>query len=182
MSMLTIPDRGETITDESAVRDFLNARGIVFERWVANRPLPDDASQEDILAAYADCLQPYMAANGYQTADVINVSGDTPNLQALRDQFLKEHTHTEDEVRYFVAGRGFFWFNLERADTPVFCVECTAGHLLSVPAHVKHWFDLGEPAFVKTIRVFTDSSGWTPHYTESGVEQHYLRPVEAGAC
>ena len=43
-----------------------------------------------------------------QTADVISVDGNTPNLPGIREKFVREHTHSEDEVRVFVEGQGFF--------------------------------------------------------------------------
>ena len=172
MAILTIPDQGVSLSTNEEIRAYLNARGIAFEQWEAGCEFSNDATQEAILAAYEHALKPYMARHGYQTADVISVHPETPNLPEIRARFLREHTHTEDEVRFFVDGQGYFWFNLG-GDEPVFCVKCVAGDLLSVPANVKHWFDLGPVAFVKTIRVFTDASGWTPHYTDSGVDARY---------
>lgn len=172
MATLTIPDQQKTLSDPAEIRAYLNHHGIVFEQWEAGCAFADDASQDEILAAYAHALQPYMAQHSYQTADVISVHPETPNLPEIRAKFLKEHIHTEDEVRFFVDGQGYFWFNLE-AKAPVFCVKCERGDLLSVPANVKHWFDLGPVAFVKTIRVFTDASGWVPHYTHSQVDARY---------
>lgn len=172
MATLTIPDKNITLHETSEIRDYLAARGIWMAQWEASHPFSDMATQDEILAAYAHALQPFMDKNGYQTADVISVHPQTPNLPEIRAKFLREHTHTEDEVRFFVDGQGYFWFNLE-GDEPVFCVKCVAGDLLSVPANVKHWFDLGPVTFVKTIRVFTDASGWTPHYTESGIDAQY---------
>jgi 1,2-dihydroxy-3-keto-5-methylthiopentene dioxygenase len=176
MATLTIPDKGITMTDASAIRAYLAQRGILYAQWEADCAFSKDASQEEILEAYAHVLKPYMAEHGYQTADVISVHPATPNLDEIRAKFLREHTHTEDEVRFFVDGQGWFWFNLE-GDEPVFCVQCTAGDLLSVPANFKHWFDMGPVAFVKTIRIFTDASGWTPHYTDSGVDTRYREAV-----
>lgn len=177
MGILTIPDKNITLTDNAAIRAYLNGRGILFEQWEANCEFSNDATQEEILAGYEHALKPYMAAHGYQTADVISVHPETPGLPEIRAKFLREHTHTEDEVRFFVDGQGYFWFNLEQnsrgESEPVFCVKCVSGDLLSVPANVKHWFDLGPVAFVKTIRVFTDASGWTPHYTDSGVDARF---------
>lgn len=172
MAFLTIPDRNTVLRDPAEIRSYLNARGIIYEQWEASVPFADDADQETILNAYATHLQPYMAANGYQTADVINVTPQTPNLEALRTKFLTEHTHTEDEVRFFVDGEGMFWFNLGEGED-VFCMTCQAGDLISVPANTKHWFDLGPKNFVKAIRVFIDQSGWVPHYTHSGIDAHY---------
>lgn len=172
MATLTIPDKKITMTETAEIRDYLATRGIWIEQWEASHPFSDQATQEEILEAYAHVLQPFMAKQGYQTADVISVHSQTPNLPEIRAKFLREHTHTEDEVRFFVDGQGYFWFNLA-GEEPVFCVKCEAGDLLSVPANVQHWFDLGPVAFVKTIRVFTDATGWTPHYTESGIDAQY---------
>lgn len=172
MAILTIPDKQQVLDQPKDIRAYLNARGVIYEQWQAAIPLADDASQEDVLAAYAHQLEPYMSANGYRTADVIQVNPDTPNIEALRAKFLSEHTHTEDEVRFFVAGEGMFWFNMGEGED-VFCVTCQAGDLISVPANTRHWFDMGPKRQVKAIRMFIDMSGWTPHYTGSGVDGRY---------
>jgi 1,2-dihydroxy-3-keto-5-methylthiopentene dioxygenase len=110
-----------------------------------------------------------MKNGGYLTADVISINSLTENYKAIRNKFLAEHTHTEDEIRFFVDGTGLFWFNLE--NEPVFNLLCERGDLISVPAGTKHWFDAGEfNPFVKAIRIFIDMSGWVPHYTDSGIE------------
>lgn len=172
MAILHIPDQDKKVTDQAEIKSFLAQKGVLFEKWEASTVFEDDADQETILGAYAHVLDPYMKANGYQTADVINVTPQTPNLEALKNKFLTEHIHTEDEVRFFVDGEGLFWFNLENGN-PVFCVICQQGDLISVPANTKHWFDLGPKEFVKAIRVFIDQSGWVPHYTTSGVDTKY---------
>lgn len=172
MAYLTIPDKNIVIRDAAEIKAFLNARGVLYEQWEASVPFEPDADQETIIQAYAHKLQPYMDANGYQTADVINVTPHTPNLEALRTKFLREHTHSEDEVRFFVDGEGMFWFNLGDGEA-VFCMTCQAGDLISVPDNTRHWFDMGPKTFVKAIRIFIDQSGWVPHYTESGVDAKY---------
>jgi 1,2-dihydroxy-3-keto-5-methylthiopentene dioxygenase len=172
MAILQIPDQNRKITDQEEIRKFLNDKGVIFEQWEAQEEFDDDADQETILNAYAHVLKPYMEANGYKTADVISVSPNTPNLDVLKTKFLTEHTHSEDEVRFFVDGEGLFWFNQENGH-PVYCVICQKGDLISVPANTKHWFDFGPKTFVKAIRVFIDQSGWVPHYTDSGIDGKY---------
>lgn len=172
MAVLIIPDQDKRMEDQDEIRQFLNEKGVLFDKWEASTEFEDDADQDTILGAYSHVLQPYMSQNGYKTADVINVNPNTPNLDMLRNKFLTEHIHTEDEVRFFVDGEGIFWFNMENGH-PVFCVVCQQGDLLSVPANTKHWFDLGPKSFVKAIRIFIDQSGWVPHYTNSGVDKPY---------
>jgi 1,2-dihydroxy-3-keto-5-methylthiopentene dioxygenase len=178
MATLHIPDKKTTLGAFEPVRDFLAERGILLDRWEASESFAPDADQETVLRAYAPVLKPYMEANGYQTADVIVVNPETPNLRQIRDKFLQEHTHSEDEVRFFVEGRGYFWFHLENPEE-VFCVTCEAGDLLCVPAGFKHWFDLGEPAHVKAIRIFIDPAGWVPDYTGSGIDARYRDVMSA---
>ncbi|NJO02084.1 MAG: cupin domain-containing protein [Bacteroidia bacterium] len=174
MAVLNIPDQNIQIKDPREIRNFLNQRGILYDQWEASVEFADDADQDTVLKAYEHALKPYMEQNGYLTADVININAQTPNYEAVRTKFLSEHIHTEDEVRFFVDGKGFFWFNLDNDQDPVFNVMCEAGDLISVPANTRHWFDAGqENPHVKAIRIFIDQSGWVPHYTESGVDARY---------
>jgi 1,2-dihydroxy-3-keto-5-methylthiopentene dioxygenase len=172
MATVRVPDKGLQLTDAGEIRRFLHARGIRFEHRPAEA-FHADASDTEILQAHDSWLKPLMEQQGYRTADVIRVTPATPNLPAIRDKFLREHTHSEDEVRLFVEGEGHFWFHLDTPDTDVFSVRCSAGDLLTVPANTKHWFDLGPEPRVCAIRVFTDQAGWVPHYTHSGIEQRY---------
>ncbi len=175
MAILFCPDERTTVHESETIQTYLAERGIHFAQWVAHAMLSGNATQEEVLNAYRHALDPYMSANGYQTADVISVHPQTPNLSDIRARFLREHTHSEDEVRFFVAGQGNFWFHLTDPTETVFCVTCQSGDLLSVPAGYKHWFDLGEPPGVQAIRIFTDAAGWIPHYTDSGIETRYTR-------
>lgn len=172
MAILHIPDQEKHLEDQTEIKQFLAERGVWFDQWEASAAFADDADQETILAAYSHVLQPYMNSNGYQTADVISVHPQMDNLDALKTKFLSEHTHSEDEVRFFVDGEGLFWFNMGNGN-PVFCVICQKGDLISVPANTKHWFDFGPKMFVKAIRVFIDQSGWVPNYTQSGLDARY---------
>jgi 1,2-dihydroxy-3-keto-5-methylthiopentene dioxygenase len=173
MATLRIPDKNVTLCDPSTVQQFLGARSIIYERWLPNRSLPSGVTNEHVLAAYDYLLKPFMEAGGYQAMDVIHVDEHTPNLNGIREKFIREHTHNEDEVRVFVQGQGFFWFHKEERDDEVFALLCEQGDLISVPANTKHWFDLGAYPKVLAIRIFTDQAGWTPHYTNSGIDQRY---------
>jgi len=173
MAILNIPKENKQLSKAEEIRNFLAERGVVYEQWEASVGFEKTADQETILGAYAHALDPFMKKNGFKDADVININSETPNYGAVRAKFLKEHTHTEDEVRFFVEGEGYFWFNLDNGD-PIFNVLCQQGDFISVPANTKHWFDAGkEKPHVKAIRVFSNMEGWTPHYTESGVDLEY---------
>jgi 1,2-dihydroxy-3-keto-5-methylthiopentene dioxygenase len=172
MAILSIPSEGVTIRDPKEIKAFFESRNIFFDQWSCDVSFDDRATSEEILAAYHQDLDPFMQQGGYQTADVISINKLTENYDAIRAKFLAEHTHTEDEIRFFVDGQGLFWFNLETE--PVFNLLCQRGDLISVPAGTKHWFDAGEhDPFVKAIRIFIDMSGWVPHYTASHIEEQF---------
>lgn len=172
MTVLHRPDKRESTVDVDAIATFLASKGIAFSRWSCDAPLAEGCSDDDILAAYRAPLDAFMAAEGYNTCDVIAVDAETPNLPALRDKFLKEHTHDEDEVRFFVEGKGLFWFN----HGEVFSLLLEAGDFVSVPAGYRHWFDLTAEPRLKAIRIFKSVEGWVPHYTESGIDSQYNPP------
>ncbi len=173
MALLTLldPERKD-IREPAEIKRYMNERGIIFEQWAASMPLNDSDSPETILRAYEHELSPYMKAHGYQSADVISVHKDTPNIEAIRSKFLAEHTHSEDEVRFFVDGEGQFFFHLaDRSE--VFKLLCEKGDFISVPKGVRHWFDLAPKYHVKAIRVFQSPDGWVASYTQSGKEKAY---------
>ncbi len=73
---------------------------------LAHRP---GASQVEVIAAYHHEIEKLMSEEGYVTVDVISLDRNHPQKAELRAKFLDEHTHGEDEVRFFfVAGRGLF--------------------------------------------------------------------------
>src|SRR5690606_32093184 len=113
--------------------------GVRFEQWEAGATITAESSSEDILHAYAEAIDRLMTEGGYKTSDVINMYPSHPDKVALRQKFLDEHQHGEDEVRFFVKGDGLFYLHL---GDRVFAVQCCSGDLISVPANTKHWFDM----------------------------------------
>ena len=69
----------------------------------------------------------------------IDVNPETPGLDTMLARFDKEHTHSEDEVRFILAGRGIFFLHLE---DKVVSVEVHPGDMLRVPRGTTHWFTL----------------------------------------
>ena len=172
MGRIRIQDEDREITDVDEIRAFLKPFGIWYENWdVAGRISSQDATSEEILSAYAPEIERLKAAGGFVTADVINVSPETPNLEAMLAKFSQEHTHSEDEVRFTVKGSGVFHIHPENG--PVFGVQVEAGDLINVPRGTQHWFDLCNDKTIRCIRLFQDPAGWTPHYIEGGVHEKY---------
>lgn len=169
MAVLRFPPEDHIIEEDAQVQASLAALGVDYERWDLSR-VPADSPAEAVLSAYAAEIDAMKRRGGYVTADVIDVSPETPNLSAMLARFDKEHTHSEDEVRFILAGRGIFFLNL---DGKVVSVEVGPGDMLRVPRGTTHWFTLCEDHRIRAIRWFQDTSGWTPQYTGTGVDEHY---------
>jgi 1,2-dihydroxy-3-keto-5-methylthiopentene dioxygenase len=174
MATVKIPELNRVIEGPEAVRSYLASQGIDYERTTPGHPVPEGAPAADLLDAYKEKIDQLKAQGGYVTADVIDVYPTTPNLDVMLNKFNSEHWHDEDEVRFIVEGRGLF--HIHPPNAPVFAIEVEAGDLIRVPRGTHHWFDLCADRRIRAIRLFQDMSGWTPHYTQSGVDKNF-QPV-----
>jgi 1,2-dihydroxy-3-keto-5-methylthiopentene dioxygenase len=171
MARIRIQDEEREISDTQEICEFLKPFGIWYENWDVDGRIGPEATNEEILTAYAPEIDRLKNAGGFVTADVINVSPETPNLDVLLAKFSKEHTHSEDEVRFTVRGSGVF--HIHPTGGPVFAIQVESGDLINVPKGTQHWFDLCEDKSIRCIRLFQDQSGWTPNYVENSVHERY---------
>jgi len=141
-------------SDPDRIATELETRGVRFERWATDVQLPQEASPEAILAAYADDIRRVQALGGYRTVDAIRLGPDHPDREALRSKFLSEHTHADDEVRFFVEGRGLFCLHIGHE---VLQLVCERGDWIAVPAGIRHWFDMGERPNFCALRFFDNT-------------------------
>ena len=174
MALVRVPEEDRTIKDTAELVAFLAERGIEYERTTPDAPLAKDAPADVVLDGYKRKIDELKARGGYVTADVIDIFPHTPNLEVMLNKFNSEHWHDEDEIRFIVEGRGLF--HIHPPNLPVFAIEVEAGDLIRVPKGTLHWFDLCTDRRIRAIRLFQDMSGWTPHYTQSGVDKGF-QPV-----
>lgn len=158
--------------DQASIRGILEPAGVRFEQWEASRAVAPGASQDEVITAYRTDIDQLCADEGYQTVDVISLDADNPKKDELRQKFLFEHTHSEDEVRFFVAGSGLFTMHI---DGKVYEVLCTQGDLISVPAGTHHWFDMGPNPHFVCIRFFDNQEGWVAQATGSEIAARFHR-------
>jgi 1,2-dihydroxy-3-keto-5-methylthiopentene dioxygenase len=171
MAIVRIPEQERTLKTKEAVTEYLASIDIEYQTWEPEHPTSPDAPSEVILDAYKRELEQLKARGGYVTADVINVTRDTPGLDAMLAKFSREHWHDEDEVRFILAGHGVF--HIHPRGRPVVAIEVEAGDLIRVPRCTWHWFDLCADRQIRAIRLFQDAAGWTPVYTDSGTETKF---------
>lgn len=167
------PSKAVVKTDDAdQIVHMLRGQGIRFEYWEATQNVSAGDPEDEVLAAYRQDIDRLIDAEGYQTVDVVSMSADHPDKVAMRQKFLDEHTHSEDEVRFFVDGHGLFSLHIGES---VYEVLCKKGDLISVPANTPHWFDMGSnPNFV-AIRFFNNPEGWVANFTGSDIADRFHR-------
>ena len=164
-------------SDGIAIAAALTEIGVQFDRWPTH-DLPEESDGESIMAAYAPEIERLKRERGYRTVDVIRLLPDHPERETLRGKFLSEHTHGEEEVRFFVEGEGLF--TLHR-DGRVYNLLCTRGDLIGVPAGMRHWFDMGPHPRFTALRLFVNPDGWVAAFTGDDIAARFPRhePVPA---
>ena len=130
--------------------DHLRENGVTYERL------------EIAGEAYQPSLDALKAERGYIEQDVIALSPQTENLDALCAKFADEHLHTDDEVRFVLEGDGIFDIR-DDADRWM-RVTVESGDLIVVPKDRYHRFFLTDRQTIRCVRLFQDSAGWVPHY------------------
>ncbi|MBX3724250.1 MAG: acireductone dioxygenase [Turneriella sp.] len=165
----TNPGQQEVFTGFETIRKMLAELKIGYERWQAEKPLSETATPEEVAAAYRTSIDKILS-QGYKTFDVVSLHPEAPNAAEARARFINEHTHGEDEVRFFVDGSGMFYI---RAAGKVFMLLCTKGDFINLPAGTTHWFDMGPKPFFKAIRVFNNPEGWVGKFTGDTISERF---------
>jgi 1,2-dihydroxy-3-keto-5-methylthiopentene dioxygenase len=180
MTLLTVwaDDDPDTVlrktSDAEEIAIELKQLGVRFERWPVV-DLPAEPTTEEVLAAYRERVDRVVETEGYVMVDSKHMTpSDDPQwiekATEARNTFLAEHTHDDDEDRFFARGAGVFYLHV---NGKVHAILCEAGDLLSVPANTTHWFDMGTRPNYVSIRFFHDEDGWVGNFTGSPIAERF---------
>ena len=181
MTLLTVwPDSDPTTvltrtSTPSEIAVELKQLGVRYENWPVVDGLPPTPTSEEVLAAYRPHVDRVVETEGYILVDAMHMTPSTDpewleNAANARKKFLAEHTHDDDEDRFFARGAGVFYLHLTER---VYAVLCEAGDLLSVPAATPHWFDMGTRPDFAAIRFFHTDDGWVGEFTGSDIASRF---------
>ena len=163
-----IPNK--VLTHLEDIASTLAEQGVRFDRWHAAAKIQPGARQEELIGAYQEQIDQLMTERGYVTVDVISMSSDHPQKAELRAELLEEHFNGEEQVRLFVAGSGLFNLHI---DDYVYAVLCEKNDLITVPAGIRHWFDMGEHPHFITIRMISSSEGSPVKFTGEDIASRF---------
>ncbi len=158
------------LNDPDEIAQRLDAIGVLFERWAVRHELDGDAGQDEIIEAYRQDIDRLMQRYGFRSLDVVSFSPEHPKKDTLRRKFLQEHTHSDFEMRFFVAGEALFYL---RKHDHVYGLLCTRGDLISIPTDITHWFDMGEQPRLTAIRLFREDGGGASHFTGDPISERF---------
>lgn len=177
MARIIFPDQTDT-RDLPAIQKTLAGVGITLQSWpvpvlqryheLLEKPVLDEGEKEELLNAVDSRFETLKRDAGYTSRDMIVIHENIPGLDVMLAKFEKIHYHTDDEVRYILAGKGYFGF--VDAQERQFMLEVVAGDYINVPANTEHWFVLRGSPRIKAVRYFIDTSGWVPVYTNRALQ------------
>lgn len=158
--------------DPLTIQQELGQRGIGFERWAVRTHLPEGADQTTVLQAFRTDVERVLSKAEHASVDALRVTPSHPDTNSLRRRFLSEHTHTEDEVRFFVEGSGLFCLHIGRE---VLAVLCERDDLIQIPAGTRHWFDMGDQPQFCVLRFHGNNPGWLATFTGDPIAERFPR-------
>lgn len=170
MKKLSIFDEESNLLKESdninTIRNILKKEEIIFEQWSSS----NCSSVKSIEKTYQKEIKKIMSEGGYQSFDIVSLTPEHPDKKNLRNKFLDEHTHSEDEVRFFAEGSGIFFLHLHNK---VYRLVCEQKDLISIPKNTLHWFDMGKEPFFIAIRFFTNKEGWVANFSGNNIASKF---------
>ncbi len=113
-------------------------------------------------ARYQPELDALSARCGYCMQDVITLTPCTDQLDAMLQKFDREHSHSDDEVRFVLTGAGVF--DIRSRTDAWMRIVVEAGDLIVVPHDRYHRFELTAQKSIHCLRLFKDVAGWAPVY------------------
>uniref|UniRef100_A0A0B7B8E4 Acireductone dioxygenase n=1 Tax=Arion vulgaris TaxID=1028688 RepID=A0A0B7B8E4_9EUPU len=114
---------------------------------------------------------------GYNYQDICELSPETvPNYDQLMKTFSTEHIHEDEEIRFVLAGTGYF--EVRDWDDRWIRLQASKDDLLIIPAGMYHRFVLDEKEYIKVQRLFSGAPVWAAFYRPEAdslpVRQQYL--------
>ncbi|KAF2720591.1 1,2-dihydroxy-3-keto-5-methylthiopentene dioxygenase [Polychaeton citri CBS 116435] len=124
---------------------YLSSLGIVHYE------LPDDLDAVNKLAAERE----------YKNRDQIEISPTLlPGYEEKVKNFFHEHLHEDEEIRYILAGGGYF--DVRSKDDDWVRIRLEKGDLMIMPPGIYHRFTTDSNNYTKALRLFKDEPKWTP--------------------
>jgi 1,2-dihydroxy-3-keto-5-methylthiopentene dioxygenase len=162
-NQLTLSTNSSTEIEEALAK--IN---VAYQRWQSLNC--ENMTEAEIAENFKTEINETLEKNNFSSFDIVSIRPDIKGLEALKEKFIAEHIHNDNEVRFFIDGEGLFCIH---DNDYVYQILCQQGDYIAVPAQTKHWFDMGSKASFKCIRFFENPEGWVANYTQTKISQQY---------
>lgn len=151
----------------------LAEQGIHFSKREVLTMLPNlSPSKDQILKLYESLVTEIKRNYNYLYADLARITEKDAHGVVMRSQYISEHTHSEDEARFFIEGKVLVYIHVNEQ---IHIVKCGPGDLIIIPKRVKHWMDIGPSPNFTAIRWYSTSQGLATEFTGSCVAESIPR-------
>lgn len=133
-------------------------------------------AQQYVAAPHSGELQRIRTERQYKNHDIIQVSPKTlPNYETKIASFFEEHLHEDEEIRFCLAGSGYFDIKSDVTQQWIRC-HVTQGDMLVLPAGCYHRFTVDQENYIQAMRLFKEAPKWEAiNRTEPRAEQTQVR-------
>lgn len=166
MALLKTYEAGEiepvsTTADRARIAAQLDELGVRLEQVYLPGVVPDlDAAQDEIIESCRQQVNGLMQDHAFSGIDALTLHADTPDLDRIRLNCLREHCHSADEGRLILAGQALFCLRGHAGS--VYALFCSPGDFILLPADIPHWFDPGRAPRLCAVRFFGEGSQYRP--------------------
>ncbi|KAG2302348.1 hypothetical protein Bca52824_030999 [Brassica carinata] len=152
---------------ELLTMDYLAELGVLY--WKLN---PENYENDSQLSKIRD-------ERGYDYMDILDLCPEkVSNYEEKLKNFFTEHIHKDEEIRYCLAGSGYF--DVRDKDDRWIRMWMKPGDLIVLPAGIYHRFTLDTSNYIKLMRLFVGEPVWTPYnrpQEEHPVRKEYIKSL-----
>ncbi|VVB07190.1 unnamed protein product [Arabis nemorensis] len=150
--------------NEPVSLDYLSELGVLY--WKLN---PDNYENDSELGKIRE-------ERGYDYMDLLDLCPEkVSNYEEKLNNFFTEHIHKDEEIRYCLAGSGYF--DVRDKDDRWIRIWMKPGDLIVLPAGIYHRFTLDTTNYIKLMRLFVGEPVWTPYNRPQ--EDHPIRAQQS---